>query len=288
MLDGVIDNNTASVPTACGEALAVIDPDLLEYPAGNPAPDIQSTSTSSPSDANFLLSARWLEKRTGASQPYKVFDLADASRQTWVVWNSATYVNGANGLNLQNAGGDDHVYALANSVGCTDTSIISNAPITGPGAVSVHAEHLLERVTIAYLLEFAQILKLGLDDGNRVVVVPSAASMTPIPYSIFATCMSIPSANWQPLQGLGLDLTRSLFTDLAQALGSTTNPQVMKNLVGSLNLMKAVFWGTIVDPTADTKWNALATNPSEQNTAKALALRMAQLSHRHFYLSQHQ
>jgi hypothetical protein len=272
VLDGVLNNDNASIPMACGEDLTWIDPDLLEYPAGNPAPDIQSTSTSYPADADSVLSDRWLEKRAGASQPYKIFKMADESRQTWITWYSAPYVNGANGVNLQNAGGDNHVWALANAVSCLDTGVISNAAITGAGKVSVHAEHLFERVTVAYLLEFAQVLQLDLGDGNGVVVPAGAAGLNPIPYSMIVTYMAIPYANWPSLQGLGLDPTRSLFTDLANALGSTSNPAVMTNLEGGMNLMKARVWDTIVNPTADDKWNALASNPSEANTAKALSL----------------
>jgi hypothetical protein len=267
-----IEYGNAGVPMTCGEDLSWIDPDLLVYPDGNPAPDIQSTSTSYPGDTDSVLSDRWLEKRAGASQPYKIYNLADASRQTWVTWFSAPYVNGANGVNLQNAGGDTHVWALANAVSCLDSEVISNAPITGPGAIVVHAEHLFERVTIAYLLEFAQVLQIDLDDGNGVVVPVGAQGLNPIPYSMIVSYMAIPYANWPNFQGLGLDPTRSLFTDLANALGSTSNPYVMTNLEGSMNLMKARVWDTIVDPTSDTKWNALASNPSEANTAKALSL----------------
>lgn len=255
VVDSVLNLGNAGVPIVCGVNLTWIDPDLLLCPDGNTAPDIQSTSTalSCPDTTGSDLSVRWLEKRTGSSVRYKIRDESDPTGQTFIYFVSAPYVNGANGQNLQNAGGDTHVWALADPDDCLNTEMIDNAPITGPDRVVANAEHLMERVTIAYLLLFAQILTIDLADGNGDIVPAALQGLTPISFDMIANFMAVPYAQWPGVQNQGLDPGRSLLSDLANDLGSVTNPTPMTNLEGSENRMKARIYDTFVNPTSDDR-----------------------------------
>ncbi|KAH6718401.1 hypothetical protein BKA61DRAFT_653772 [Leptodontidium sp. MPI-SDFR-AT-0119] len=100
---------------------------------------------------NPNLWSRDLQRRVGSSTPYQILNIFDPNGDV-VTFHRATYVNGANGQNLIDAGGDTHVYALSNPTDCVDGTVRSNQPLNG--GVRVQAEHIVERVTVPYFFEF--------------------------------------------------------------------------------------------------------------------------------------
>jgi hypothetical protein len=262
-LSAVTPSPPPSVTLVCGANLTKIDPTLVDDPDGTEEGNIWSRSLL-PSNILGLRSAS-----SGQSAPYTIHNYLDPNGVT-VTFESATYANGGDGQDLIDAGGDDHVYALANRGVCTDTSIISDADITGPNAVTVNSEHVFERVTVPYFFEFIQNPYLDLEDGNGLTRAP--ANQQPILFNVVRDYMQIPYNEWPFASESGIPNVGSLFQDIAEALGSTTNPSVMTNLQEDLNNVKSRVWDTFVDPTADGVFLPLANNPTVANTSSALDL----------------
>jgi hypothetical protein len=259
--DNADGNHIGSAVFVCGQNLTLIDPSLEDDPDGNSGGD------------DLLTGA--LYKRTGAEQSYTIRNMAEVGANinpvSTVIWTSSSYPNGGNGQNLQAAGGDDHVYDLGNAGPCTDASVRDDAPIDGPNAIRVDAEHLMERNTIPTALEYAQTLTMNLADGNGDI---QAAGLTTIPFNIITDYMAIPYQEWpniDPEIARDLPAYESLFYDLAEALGSVDNPEPMTNLEHGQNLVKTRIWRSSFDVTADNVWNALLP-PTTANTAAALNL----------------
>ena len=202
-----------------------------------------------------------LDKRTGAQEAYAVQD-PGGGPTVWFV--SATYPNGNNGANLQEAGGDDHVFSLANPGICWDASIRDDAPIDGPNAIVVHAEHLLERNTIPDFLGFLTNPEMDILDGNGIIRV--SANLRAIPFEVIRDYMNIPYAQWT---GLPFPALQTLFYDIAEALGSTINPSVMTNLEAVLNGVKTLIW-QMIQVAADDVWQSYVNIPTTANTALAM------------------
>lgn len=109
-------------------------------------------------------------------------------------------------------------------------------------------------------------------DGNGPTRAP--ANLQAIPFNVVRTYMALPYSTWPGWQSTdpNEDLEQSVFTDFAQALGSTMAPDVMTNLAEGLNNVKSRVWDTYVDVTSIDVWNRLANTPTTQNTESALEL----------------
>lgn len=216
------------------------------------------------------IGTRSLEARAGDnSKDYNVTNELNPSDPP-VVWTSAPYPSGGNGQALQDAGGDDHVFALSNPGPCWDASLRSDAPIAGPSAIRVDAEHLIERNTIPGYLGWIQTGWIDIADGNGP---QQPAGWSAIPFSIIRDFMAVPYRDWPgfPEEYDQIPADQSLLNDLAESLGSTTNPELMTNLDSVLNGVKSRIWRAIA-VTADVRWNPLASNPTTANTVRALDL----------------
>jgi len=254
--DNLDGNHIGNGVLVCGHNLTRIDPSLEDDPDG----------TSDPTG----LKARSLNKRTGSSENYAIRNMAQvaagADPVTIINWQSAPYINGANGQNLQAATGDDHAYTLANPGICTDASIRDDAELDGPNAVAVDAEHIFERNTVPAIFEFAQTLSMDLQDGNGPI---TPAGLVPIPFTIIENFAAVDYRLWPNVPADGP--FGNLFDDLADALGSTSNPDVMTNLEHLLNLVKTRVWRAL-DVTSNDVWGPLAATPTTSNTQDALDL----------------
>lgn len=249
------NQHIGSVILVCGANLTWIDPSLLDDPDGNLNPDIW---------------VRSLQKRVGDSKGYLIHNELDPTGMT-ITFESAPYVNGQNGQTLIDEGGDSHVYGLANRGNCTDTSIRSDTPIAGPNAVVVNAEHIIERVTMPYFFDFIQNPQLDLNDGNGMVRAP--ANLQAIPFNVIRDYMAIPYIEWPNFDSsLPLPPDQSLFSDMAQSLGSTFNVAVMTNLDFNLNGVKSRVWDTYRLVSSDDTWYPFANTPTVANTQSALEL----------------
>jgi hypothetical protein len=255
--DNADGNHVGSPVLVCGHNLSLVDPSFEDDPDG----------LSDPTG----LKARSLYKRTGASAPYDVRNMAEVAAGTTpvttVIWESAPYINGANGQTLQEANEDDNVYSYANLWDCTDASISNNAPITGPNARRVDAEHIFERNTVPTVLEVFQTLVMDIFDGNGPQPPPAALGLRPIPFWIIANLLNADYELWPnapedaPYGNLG--------SDLADCIGLVGNPFVMANLDHALNLGKTRIWRSL-KVTGDDVWNTLTQNPTTANTEIAL------------------
>ncbi|KAG4426048.1 hypothetical protein IFR04_000755 [Cadophora malorum] len=168
-------------------------------------------------------------------------------------------------------GGNGNTFGLRDRDDCTDARIRSDAPITGPDAITVEAEHIIERVTIAEFFTFIQNPELDLEDGNGLTRVPG--SVRPIDFSIIAERMAEPYRNWaRTPEGQDLPAVQSLFYDIAQALGSDENTASMTNLEADVNNVKSRVLANYGEVTSDEVFRPLATNPTTENTEAALML----------------
>lgn len=125
-------------------------------------------------------------------------------------------------------------YALANPLVCSDASIRTNAPTTGAAAVNVVTEHPLERVTLRDFGEYAQRGTLDILDGTA----PRQTQLRTVPFDILAHFLNNDYRRW-PNVVPGHALPGSAAEDVADALGSTSNPDVLANLEENLNGVKA-------------------------------------------------
>lgn len=245
------DKHLGTVLLICGANLTWIDPSLLDDPERE-----QGSHT--------------LNRRNGGSNTYQVHNYLDPNGMT-VTFESAPYVNGRNGQALIDAGGDSHVYGFANPGRCTDASIRDDAPISGPDAIDVDAEHTIERITVPNFLEFVQNPEYDLADGNGVIRAP--ANLQAIPFNIIRQYMAIPYREWPNIpEDLTLPADQSLFSDMADALGSTSNVEVMTNLESPLNGVKSRIWDASVLVTSEEVWKPLVETPTVANTQNALDL----------------
>jgi hypothetical protein len=115
---------------------------------------------------------------------------------------------------------------------------------------------------------------MDLVDGNGV----QTDALTPITFNTIRRWADVPYRDWVN-NGLpaGFDTSilppqGSFFSDIMDAMGSSSNPEVMTNLDGALNRYKATVVNTDVDPVADDVFDPLAESPTRQNTAAALTL----------------
>tara|TARA_R110002060_G_scaffold39854_1_gene51091 strand:+ start:103 stop:660 length:558 start_codon:yes stop_codon:yes gene_type:complete len=158
-------------------------------------------------------------------------------------------------------GGNGNTFGLCDRDDCTDARIRSDAPITGPDAITVEAEHIIERVTIAEFFTFIQNPELDLEDGNGLTRVPG--SVRPIDFSIIAERMAEPYRNWaRTPEGQDLPAVQSLFYDIAQALGSDENTASMTNLEADVNNVKSRVLANYGEVTSDEVFRPLAANPT--------------------------
>lgn len=129
-----------------------------------------------------------------------------------------------------------------------------------------------ERRTIANFFEYVQNPSMDLADGNGV----QTDALTPITFDTIRRWADVPYRDWVN-NGLpaGFDTSilppGSFFSDIMDAMGSSSNPEVMTNLDEVLNRYKASMVNTDINPIADSNFDPL-TDPTRQNTAAALTL----------------
>ncbi|KAJ8064841.1 hypothetical protein OCU04_007150 [Sclerotinia nivalis] len=250
---GICENGTiGSVILTCAYNLTSIDPELLDDPDGN--------------ETEYVWPV--LSTRGDHSSPpvdYIITNYANSAQRT--TFTSATYSNGNYGQDLPAYGGDPHAYAHA-TTDCTDASLTNNATI-GMNGVRVQSEHIIERVTIRNFMEFIQSPWMDLEDGLGLQTVSSDLGI--VPFAVINDYMNLPYSQWPLLQGQQLN-GNTLFENLPNALGSTSNPGVMPNLQASLNNLKSRVWGATVNATSNKIFNKLANNPTTRSTERALSL----------------
>lgn len=118
-------------------------------------------------------------------------------------------------------------------------------------------------------MEFIQDPWMDLEDGLGLQTVSSDPGI--VPFEVINNYMNLPYNQWPLLQGQQLN-GNTLFENLGNALGSTTNPGVMHNLQSSLNNLKARVRGGTVNVTSNKVFNKLANDPTTRSTERALNL----------------
>jgi hypothetical protein len=107
---------------------------------------------------------------------------------------------------------------------------------------------------------------MDLQDGNGPI---TPAGLVPIPFTIIE---NFAAADYRLWPNVPADAPfGNLFDDLADALGSTNNPDVMTNLEHVLNLVKTRVWRAL-DVTSNDVWGPLVATPTTRNTQDALDL----------------
>jgi hypothetical protein len=169
--------------------------------------------------------------------------------------------------------GDDSVYTLSNPGDCNDGSLQTDSEATRPSAIMM--EHIDERLTGRNFLEFVQhpVMNLGDYQGDQF------ADISSVPFEVLVRWASVPYSQWGLLNVLPLDFPMdelpsqgSYFSDLADAYGSIAYPNTLAKLDPAINGYKARIYSTIDSPTTDILFDGLASNPSIQNTTRALTL----------------
>lgn len=128
-------------------------------------------------------------------------------------------------------------FGFTNPGACTITTVSSRAAISGPAGTTVDGEHPVDRMVYpVHALVFLQSGTILLRTGDQVQVLG--------PFFTFDELSEFGDQEyrlWVP----GGDIPRgSFFYDVAEALGSTSNPTVMTNLETNLNILKGRLFTT--------------------------------------------
>ncbi|KAB8300162.1 hypothetical protein EYC80_000389 [Monilinia laxa] len=133
---------------------------------------------------------------SGPPADYAIVNYANSQQRT--IFTSATYPNGNHGQDLQTYRRELHVYALS-STHRTDATIINNALLTDVNAVTVIAEHIIERKTIRDFMSFVQFPWVDIYSGEYSKTV--SRGLGTVPFDIINNYMNLPYNQWENLEG---------------------------------------------------------------------------------------
>lgn len=202
----------------------------------------------------------------GGTERYPVYEAAAAGPANVFDFETPTYPNGGNGQHLNTARGRTDAYGFANPQACDDPSITANGAL-GVNYNNLQSEHPIDRSIIPnHFLNFVQTgeLDLGLD--------PPANHVTSLGTWSFAELDRYFHGHYRSwARRAGDDAPPgSAANDLADALGSTSNPSQMTNLEAVLNALKGQMYTTESSGATDVTWNRWNRNPNQQNAQEAL------------------
>ncbi|EFQ98549.1 chitotriosidase-1 [Nannizzia gypsea CBS 118893] len=272
----------------CTFSLAENDPSYSQPSLENQLEfELKQSFLESLSDKERALYNDTLSKRAGPSSghanTYAIYDWPDTGNNYAFNFETPTYPNGGNGAALDAETGRNERYSLANPTDCVDTSITANG-VLGTNYMTVETEHPFDRTIFpTHFANFIQRGVLDLDDrfGTRAFTTNLPTWEWEQLYDTFAHDYRI----WVP-RGRGINIPPGTpSADVANALGSTSNPGVLSNLERDLNAscpplllsvqranvlvwklqnLKGRVYTTSGDPTSDDVWDgwmtATATN----------------------------
>ncbi|KAF2717776.1 hypothetical protein K431DRAFT_297554 [Polychaeton citri CBS 116435] len=170
-----------------------------------------------------------------------------------------TYPNGNNGDNLDNESGR-----------VTRTAKTARFTVNGQQGVNyeeVNAEHPRDcSITPNSMInEYFQTGTMDLEDGQGTIF---RSQYTSIDFDVIFDYMATGYRVWVPENVEENPPPGSLFYDLADALGSSSNPGVMSNLEYNLNILKGRLYTRQGDPSSNTAFGNQMDYPG-QGTAEA-------------------
>ncbi|CAM1509012.1 Fc.00g027510.m01.CDS01 [Cosmosporella sp. VM-42] len=193
-----------------------------------------------------------LDSRVGSARKFKV----KLNNRSFTI-RSVTYINGDNGHNLQRATGDGNRYFLwidpddcsiseFREDGDDDVPVHGKSPTLIPvfctRANQAAAEHLIEQQTIPQFVQYmatGSLPDVNTDSEHPELSQPMTNSLAPngLGDEIVTDYLATGFQAWEAEYGDTTPLT-AIFNQL----GSQDTPEVMLNLQGSINLMKARLW----------------------------------------------
>jgi chitinase len=248
----------------CDYDLGSVDPDLSE-----PSPPYRKRAGYLDDDSHPL-EPRAGGPSGGGTERYPVYEAPEPANRpaNWFYFETPTYPNGDNGRHLNDARGFDDAYGPANPRDCQDPSVTSQG-VQGVNYGTVQSEHPNDRSVIPnHFLNFVQTGRLDISTGQDHVT-----SLPTFTFDELSDYFSNDYRHWAPA-GMNNVPAGSASADVADAMGSTSNPNVMTNLETALNRLKGQMYTTESSGPGDSTWNNWNRNPSQANSeASFMALR---------------
>ncbi|GAB1217038.1 hypothetical protein ATERTT37_006259 [Aspergillus terreus] len=183
-------------------------------------------------------------------------------------FTTPTYPNGDNGRALNEERDDVDAYSLANPGQCDDPSIVRTG-IRGVNYDEVDTEHPIDRSVIPnhFLQDFVQTGQVALDRDDTTFY------RTSLPTWTFNNLEQYFAHDYRLWVRPGANLAvppGSASSDVADALGSSSNPMVLTNLERNLNILKGQTYTTQSNSPSDTTFDTWMQSPNPQNARRAI------------------
>ncbi|KAI1295187.1 hypothetical protein F5Y03DRAFT_399325 [Xylaria venustula] len=180
-------------------------------------------------------------------------------------FRTATYPNGNNGAALDAETGRNERYALLDPADCEETAITPNG-VQGQNWDNVDTEHPEDRSNFPYNFgPFAQSGQLDMFDGTTFQSQLPVFSFDSLLNNFAADYRTWVPATVEPNPPAG-----SASGDIADALGSSSNPRPLYNLERWLNVLKGRIYTMGGQPTEDSIWNTWMQIPGQGSAEAAL------------------
>ncbi|KAI0398768.1 chitotriosidase-1 [Xylaria palmicola] len=174
-----------------------------------------------------------------------------------------TYPNGDDGEALDDETGRNERYALADPTDCENTAITS-AGIQGPNWDNVDSDHPEDRTI--FPSNVANFIQSADGQGTE--------HRTQLPLFRFGDLLNYFGSDyrtWVPPHVEANPPPGSAAIEIADAMGSTSNPRPLVNLERNLNTLKGRVYTTVGQPTSNGTWNQWMSNPSQRTATDALS-----------------
>ncbi|KAJ0383860.1 hypothetical protein COL922a_009592 [Colletotrichum nupharicola] len=208
----------------------------------------------------------------GLTEDYPILD-ANANGGTADGFNFQfpTYPNGNNGDALDAETGRNERWSIANSNDCEDTSATS-AGVQGVNYQTVELDHVDDRSIFPnHAAQFFQTGQLDMADNEPGLSTIYQSQNSLFSFANLFNYFAHDYRLWVPASVEADPPAGSAAEAVADAYGSSSNPDVMVNLARALNSLKGRMYRTEGQGVSDDNWNTWMNNPSLANAEDALS-----------------
>ncbi|KAF4833579.1 Chitotriosidase-1 [Colletotrichum siamense] len=208
----------------------------------------------------------------GSTEDYPILD-ANANGGTADGFNFQfpTYPNGNNGDALDAETGRNERWSIANPNDCEDTSATS-AGVQGVNYQTVESDHVDDRSIFPnHAAQFFQTGQLDMADNEPGLSTIYQSQNSLFSFANLFNYFAHDYRLWVPASVEADPPAGSAAEAVADAYGSSSNPDVMVNLARALNSLKGRMYTTEGQGVSDDNWNTWMNNPSLANAEDALS-----------------
>ncbi|KAJ0346384.1 hypothetical protein KNSL1_007491 [Colletotrichum chrysophilum] len=208
----------------------------------------------------------------GSTEDYPILD-ANANSGTADGFNFQfpTYPNGNNGDALDAETGRNERWSIANPNDCEDTSATS-AGVQGVNYQTVESDHVDDRSIFPnHAAQFFQTGQLDMADNEPGLSTIYQSQNSLFSFANLFNYFAHDYRLWVPASVEADPPAGSAAEAVADAYGSSSNPDVMVNLARALNSLKGRMYTTEGQGVSDDNWNTWMNNPSLANAEDALS-----------------